>query len=176
MVAERLSGEAAVTVDAGAHMFSVAQAWRASGWGEFWISNGLSTMGYALPAAIALSIDDPDRPVVCMTGDGGLLMVAGELATAARFGGRLIVVVFDDASLSLIRAKQPPRDPESGTRFSPPDWAAVAEGFGLRAFRARSAGELRGVLEEALAGEGPALISVSTDPAPYGEMMRVLRG
>jgi len=52
----------------------------------------------------------------------------------------------------------------------------VAEGFGLRAFRARSAGELGKALEDALAGEGPALISVATDPAPYGEMMRVLRG
>lgn len=176
VVSERLGGEAAVAVDAGAHMFPVAQAWRAGGWGEFWISNGLSTMGYALPAAIALSLNRPDSPVACMTGDGGLAMVAGELATAARFGGRLIVVVFDDASLSLIRIKQSDGDPEEGVAFPSPDWTKIAEGFGMASFRAETVEGLRGTLEEALEGDGPALISVRVDPSPYTEMMKVLRG
>ena len=70
------------------------------------ISNGLSTMGFALPAAIGAALLDRDRPVVALTGDGGLLMCVGELLTAARESLRIIVIVFSDASLSLIEIKQ----------------------------------------------------------------------
>jgi thiamine pyrophosphate-dependent acetolactate synthase large subunit-like protein len=73
------------------------------------ISNGLSTMGYALPAAVGAALLDRDRPVVALTGDGGLLMCAGELLTAVRERLRIIVIVFNDASLSLIEIKQQAR-------------------------------------------------------------------
>ena len=69
------------------------------------ISSGLATMGFALPAAIAASLAT-DAPVVCLTGDGGLGMCLAELETAARLGRDLRVVVFDDATLTLIAIKQ----------------------------------------------------------------------
>lgn len=175
-VAEYLDGEAMVTVDAGAHMLPVAQAWRARKLKEFWISNGLSTMGYALPAAVALSINQPDRPVVCLTGDGGLLMAAGELASAARFGTRLIVVVFDDASLSLIRIKQSEGDPTEGVSFPSVDWTQVAAGFGMPSTEAQNKEELCAALEWAVRRDHPSLISVRVDPSPYKAMMKILRG
>lgn len=175
-IAQVLNGEAAVTVDAGAHMFPIAQAWRARGFGKFWISNGLSTMGYALPAAIALSVDRPELPVVCLTGDGGLLMTAGELATAARFGGCMVIVVFDDASLSLIRIKQAEGDPSEGVNLPPIDWVTVAAGFGLYSVEAHTHGDLRNALDEAADRNSPTLLSVSVDPTPYKAMMQVLRG
>ena len=73
------------------------------------ISNGLSTMGFALPAAIGAALVDRSRAVVALTGDGGLLMCAGELLTAAREKLRVITVVLNDASLSLIEIKQQAR-------------------------------------------------------------------
>src|SRR3546814_5054441 len=69
-------------------------------------STGLCTMGCALPLALGAQLAGPERPVVAFTGDGGLLMVAGELSTAAELGSKVIVVVFVDASLALIDLKQ----------------------------------------------------------------------
>ena len=90
------------------------------------ISNGLSTMGFALPAAIGAAladregapgaIHDHDAPVVALTGDGGLLMCAGELLTAVRERLRIVVIVFADASLSLIDIKQQQRGHAAGWR------------------------------------------------------------
>ena len=94
------------TVDAGAHMFQTTTYWHSLEPGELLISNGLATMGFALPAAIAAQLVHPDRRVVCFTGDGGLMMVASELETVARLGLPIVIVVFNDAALSLIEVKQ----------------------------------------------------------------------
>jgi acetolactate synthase-1/2/3 large subunit len=72
------------TVDAGAHMFQTTAYWHSLEPGELLISNGLATMGFALPAAVAAQLVHPDRRVICFTGDGGLMMVASELETVAR--------------------------------------------------------------------------------------------
>jgi acetolactate synthase I/II/III large subunit len=175
-LSELLSGHADVTVDAGAHMLPVAQAWRTRRPGGFLISNGLATMGFGLPAAIAVSSATPDRHVVCCTGDGGLLMVAGELATAARVGEHLTVVVFEDRSLSLIRSKQVGEQVGHGVDFPGPDWCEVARGFGLAATRVTSTDALTDAVRAAAAEPGVSLVSVATDPSPYAGMLRVLRG
>jgi len=67
-----------VTVDVGAHKLLILQMWEATQPKTFFVSNGLSAMGYALPAAIAMKLARPDVPVAAVTGDGGLLMYAGE--------------------------------------------------------------------------------------------------
>jgi acetolactate synthase I/II/III large subunit len=95
-VAAAAATRARVTVDAGAHMFPATMLWPVSEPNGMLISNGLSTMGFALPAAIGAAlmererapgaIHDHDRPVVALTGDGGLLMCAGELRTASASG------------------------------------------------------------------------------------------
>ena len=112
--------QARVTVDAGAHMFPATMLWPVAEPNGMLISNGLSTMGFALPAAIGAALADrrgarrdsrSRRPVVALTGDGGLLMCAGELLTAVRERLRVIVIVFSDASLSLIDIKQRQRQP-----------------------------------------------------------------
>ena len=72
--------DARITVDAGAHMFSAMAFWPALRQGDVLISNGLATMAFSLPAAIAMSLETPERPVIAFTGDGGLMMCAGELS------------------------------------------------------------------------------------------------
>ena len=121
--------DARITCDAGAHMFSVMAFWPALRQGDVLISNGLSTMAFSLPAAIAMSIETPDRPVIAFTGDGGLLMCAGELSTAAQHGARLCVVVFNDRALSLIAIKQEARQlARKGVDWPPGDFAGAPRG------------------------------------------------
>src|SRR5437773_1023698 len=139
-------------------MFPATMLWPVGEPNGMLISNGLSTMGFALPAAIgAALLSDPaqaghhlqDRPVVALTGDGGLLMCVGELVTAARERAR--VIVFNDASLSLIEIKQRQRQlPRSGVDIGRVDWRALAESVGVRGHVASTAQELAGALAVAL--------------------------
>ena len=166
-----------VTVDAGAHMFSATAFWDCAAPRDLLISNGLASMGFALPAGIAAALHDPARGAIAFTGDGGLMMCAAELATAAQQGARLVTVVFNDAALSLIDIKQQQRQlPPAGARFSPTDFARVAEGFGLRGFRATTPAEYRAALRAALAQEGPSLVDVLVDPAGYAAQLQAMRG
>ena len=80
-------------------------------------------MGFALPAAIASALAEPTRPVIGFTGDGGLMMCAGELGTAVQYRCRLVLVVFNDQSLTLIGARQRRRQlPNAGVDFAPADF------------------------------------------------------
>ena len=121
------------TVDAGAHMLLTVPFWEVDEPGTLLISNGLATMGFALPAAIAAALVEPDRHVVCFTGDGGLGMTLAELETLARLDLPVVVVVFNDSTLSLIAAKQSPQGHggDDAVRYRITDFAAIARGCGM---------------------------------------------
>ncbi|WP_207536769.1 thiamine pyrophosphate-binding protein [Sabulicella rubraurantiaca] len=166
-----------VAVDAGAHMFPSTTFWQAERPGDLLISNGLASMGHALPAAIAAAIHDPARGAIALTGDGGLLMALGELATAAAMGLRLVVVVFNDATLSLIDIKKGGRDlPSRSLDWPEADFAQVMRGFGGEAWRASSEAEFSDAMREALASGRPALVDARCDPSSYGRQIKALRG
>lgn len=165
------------TVDAGAHMFSAMAFWQARHPGGALISNGLSTMAYALPAGIARALANPDATTIVFTGDGGLKMCIGELATAAQYGARICVVVFNDCALSLIALKQQDRDmkPE-GVSWPRTDFSAVAHGFGVKGFRADTLEEYEEAISQALREPGPTLIDARIDPTGYRSQARSQRG
>jgi len=166
-----------IAVDAGAHMFPCTTFWQCERPGDLLISNGLATMGYALPAAIAAAWHDPARGALAMTGDGGLLMCAGELATAAALRLNLTILVFNDAALSLIDIKKGARDlPEGALDWPEADFAQVMRGFGGSAWRVADAQGLRAALREAQSTPGPRLIDVRTDPSSYPAQIKALRG
>ena len=168
---------ARLTVDSGAHMFAAMGLWQADAPNDVLKSNGLSTMGFALPAAIAAALEEPARPVVAMTGDGGLHMCLAELATAARHGCRIVAVVFNDSRLSLIDIKQQRQQRASrGVRFDDMDHAAVAEGLGCRGWRVAATDPLAPALMQAFAEDGPALVDVTVDPDTYNAQYEALRG
>jgi len=164
-----------VTVDAGAHFLAVMPFWPAASAGSVLISNGLATMGFALPAAIGAALARPGTPVVAFVGDGGLSMTLGELETIARLALPVTVVVFNDSALSLIEVKQ--RDGHGGlgaVRYRPSDFAAVARALGVEGVVATSEAELRGALDD---GWGKArLVDARIDPGPYRHLIRVTRG
>jgi acetolactate synthase-1/2/3 large subunit len=165
------------TVDAGAHMFSATAFWPCARPNDVLISNGLATMGFALPAAIASALHEPKRTAVAFTGDGGLMMCMGELATAAQENARIVVVVFNDGALSLIDIKQQSRKlPVSGVRWQRADFAAAMRGMGGRGYRARTLAQYRRALAKAFAGKGPALVDVVVDPSGYGAQLAAMRG
>jgi acetolactate synthase-1/2/3 large subunit len=166
-----------VTVDAGAHMFPATMLWPVRCPNGMLISNGLSTMGFALPAAIGAALVDRDRPVVALTGDGGLLMCVGELLTAVREKLRIMTIVFSDASLSLIEIKQQARRLQpSGVALGAVDWPALAGSFGVTSWSAATEVELDRAIDEALACAGPSLIEAKIDRTNYGATMRAVRG
>ena len=187
IAADAAASLARVTVDAGAHMFPATMLWPVAEPNGMLIANGLSTMGFALPAAIGAAladregapgaIQDHDAPVVALTGDGGLLMCCGELLTAVRERLRVIVIVFSDASLSLIDIKQRQRQHlSSGVALGAIDWCALARSFGAAAHGAETEAELERALALALAHRGPTLIEARIDPSTYSETLHTIRG
>lgn len=174
---EAFGGQPRLSVDAGAHMFSACAFWPGREARDVLISNGLATMGFALPAAIAAALDAPARGAIAMTGDGGLLMCLGELKTAAELGLNLTVIVFNDGRLSLIDIKRQDRQmPDLGLSWTPPDFAAVARGFGFHAWRIDTAAELGSSLAAAAQASGPRLLDIRIDVRGYREQLRALRG
>ncbi len=163
------------TVDAGAHFLAVMPFWPASAPLRLLISNGLATMGFALPAAIAAALARPGLPVVCMVGDGGLAMTLAELETVARWNLPVTVVVFDDAALSLIEVKQKHGQGGSGAvRFGPVDYAQVAAAMGLDAVVVTTPAEAAAVLADGW--DRPRLVDARIDPSSYASLIAVTRG
>ncbi len=166
-----------MSVDAGAHMFSATAFFPSAEPGDTLISNGLATMAFALPAAIAASLDDPTQPVLCFTGDGGLMMCLGELSTAVQTGARIVVIVFNDSALSLIDVKQQSRHlPTRGVRWQQHNFAATMQALGGLGLQASSEAEFVSALESALDAQLPCLIDVLVDPSGYPQQLKAMRG
>ncbi len=168
---------ATCAVDAGAHMFSAMGCWTADRPHGVLKSSGLSTMGFALPAALAAWLIEPGRRTVALTGDGGMMMCLGELSTASRLGAKVTVVVLNDAALSLIDIKQQRQQrPPLGVRYPRADFASAARGMGCAAWTVGEKDSLEDALNAAFAVDGPALVDVTVDPGGYRDQLAGLRG
>jgi acetolactate synthase-1/2/3 large subunit len=156
------------SADSGAHRILLSQMWQVEEPRGLVQSSGLCTMGCALPLAIGMKLAAPDRPVVSFSGDAGLLMVAGDLATAAELKTPVICIVFVDASLALIEKKQRERQMiNRGVDFARHDFAAIGRAFGGAGVRVRSRAELRDALGEALAAQTFTVIAAEIDRGAY---------
>jgi acetolactate synthase-1/2/3 large subunit len=171
-VTRRLRGlfppDTIVTTDVGSIKLLVSQAWRTTEPLTFLESNGLSAMGYALPAAMAAKFLAPERPVLCTIGDGGYSMVFADLETAVRHRLRFVTVVYNDSALSLIQVAQERRGyPDYGVRYGHVDFAAASAALGAWARRVRTIAELDAAVMEAVRHDGPSVVEVMIDPAEY---------
>jgi len=136
------------------------------------VSNGWSSMGYAIPAAMAAKLARPGREVVCLMGDGGFLMQAGEMATAARLGLKVLFVVLRDGRLSLIEAKQQRRSYRLVGIALHERWARTATTyFGVPCVPARTPKELRAALSRAARLRGPMIIEAQVDGSNYPDLL-----
>jgi acetolactate synthase-1/2/3 large subunit len=174
-VARHAPTNATATVDAGAHFLAIMPFWPAPSPLRLLISNGLATMGFALPAAIGAALARPGLPVICMAGDGGLGMTLAELETVARLRLPITVVVFNDAALSLIEIKQTAgQGDQRAVRYRPVDFAGVAAAMAIESMVAETVADLDRALENGT--NGPRLIDARIDPRPYTGLIKATRG
>jgi len=156
------------TCDVGSHKLLIGQGWTTKRPRELLMTNGLSSMGFGVPAAIAAKIARPDRPVVAMIGDGGFAMTATEVRLAASLGLPVVFVVFVDGSLNRIELKQMERSyPSTATRIEDTDLVALAGAMGCDGARADSVAELEKVLSDLDSLTRPLVVEARIDPAQY---------
>lgn len=139
-----------VTTDVGSHKYLFGQFWPSREPQTFFMSNGLSGMGYGLPAAIGAKLARPEAPVLAVLGDGGFSMNSQELETARRIGAPILVAVLSDQSYSLIQVGQQRRGLERyGVDFEAIDTVLAARSCGVRGCRVTSEEELTECAREA---------------------------
>lgn len=165
---EELPEDIILTSDVGSHLHLIGQFWNTRGKGKVIMTNGWSTMGFGIPAALAAQINFPEATVVCITGDGGFLMMAGEMITAKRYNLPIIVIVFSDGELNLIKIKQ------SWENISPYG-SIIYQGnlfeadkfLGIKVLNADSNESMRQAINEALSVDEPVIINAMIDPEDY---------
>ena len=163
-----LPDDAIATVDSGAHRILLSQMWGCEEPRTLLQSSGLCTMGCAVPLAIGAHLAAPHRKVVSFSGDAGLLMVAGDLSTAAEHGQNTVFVVFVDESLALIELKQRQRQlNNTGVDFRGHDYAAIGKAFGGDGYTVTNREELRAALEASETAENFVLIAAVIDKKSY---------
>ncbi len=165
-VGDSVGPEAVVTTDVGQHQMWAAQAWPFSRPRQWLTSGGLGTMGFGLPAAIGAALAEPDRTVVCISGDGSLLMNIQELATAAELDLDIKLVLLNNHAMGLVRQQQDLF--YGGNRFASDldpatDFPAIARGFGWRVLDLAERGFDSAALNDTLSARGPRFIHVPVD-------------
>ncbi|BBZ49928.1 acetolactate synthase large subunit [Mycobacterium heidelbergense] len=160
-----------VLVDTGATKMWMARLYPTYERNTCLISNGLSTMGFALPGALGVKLARPGVRVLAVVGDGAFLMNSQEIETAVRERIPLVVLIWEDGGYGLIEWKM---DLELGehyyVKFGNPDIVAYAESFGAKGYRINSAEELLPTLKAALDDDGVSLIGC---PVDYSENLRL---
>jgi acetolactate synthase-1/2/3 large subunit len=150
--------------DVGLHKLWIGRMFPAHEPGTVLIANGLAGMGFALPTAIGAKLVYPDQRVVAVAGDGGFLMNCQELETAVRLRTPMVVVVWENGEFGSIAWKQDKKfGRHFGVDFGNPDFVALAESFGMPAWRCGSAQDFAPRLRDALALDLPSLITVPID-------------
>lgn len=172
---EVLPEDGIMTCDVGAHLHLIGQQWRTPGPDLQLMTNGCSSMGFAIPAAIAAKLSRPEQQVCAVVGDGGFLMTVGELATAMRLGLPMVVILVTDRNLSLIRLKQTKKSySHYGIKLFG-DWYTSSKSiFGIPVLSASTVEEYRPALEKAFTAQGPVIVEVLIDPDEYDQLL--LRG
>jgi acetolactate synthase-1/2/3 large subunit len=165
---EELPENSILTADVGSHLHLIGQYWNTGSKGELIMSNGWSGMGFGIPAAMAASMSKPDSRVVCITGDGGFLMMAGEMVTAKRYGLPVIVVVLSDGELNLIKLKQSWKEiPPYGTLLYDGDLFGSDTFLGVKVIKADSKESMSMAIRKALSMNEPVIINSIIDPEEY---------
>ncbi|PSP89436.1 acetolactate synthase large subunit [Halobacteriales archaeon QS_4_69_34] len=160
LLREAMADEDVLLSDVGSHKSAIAQNYPTYEPNTCIISNGLASMGIAVPGAVAADLA-VESNVVAATGDGGFLMNAAEIGTATRLDLDVTILVFNDDDYGLISAKQEEHTGESfGTGLTNPDFVAFAESFGIEGHRPGSWEELAATLDRTVPAEGLALVEV----------------
>ncbi len=130
-------------------------------------SGYMGTLGYAYPTSLGAKVGVPDRPVVCIVGDGGFMYSSGELSTAVKYGINVVAVVFNDGAYGNVARDL---DQDFGGTYEAdlvnPDFVALAESYGAAGFRATNPEELTIAIKDAIDADSPSIVDVKIDRLP----------
>ncbi len=158
--------DAIITTDVGQHQMWTAQAYPLRRPRQWLTSGGLGTMGFGLPAAIGAALAEPDRQIICFSGDGSLMMNIQEMATAAENGLNIKVILMNNQALGLVHQQQSLFYKQNVFEATYPGMVSfikIAEGFGMSSCDLNEAQDPQAALREAMARPGPCLIHVRID-------------
>ncbi|MDO6587251.1 thiamine pyrophosphate-binding protein [Salipiger sp. 1_MG-2023] len=173
---ELVPADAVITLDAGNHTGWAQRFLRYARPGRQ-IGSTCGSMGYAVPAAVAASLQVPARQAIAFVGDGGFMMSGMEIATAVQHGGRPVVLVFNNGTYGTIRMHQEREHPEriSGTDIVTMDIGRISEGLGAVHIRVTQTAQFKPALLRAFDHDGPTVIELMTDPEQISTRTTVSR-
>ncbi|MFA6282361.1 MAG: biosynthetic-type acetolactate synthase large subunit [Candidatus Omnitrophota bacterium] len=163
-ISELTSPDTIITTDVGQHQMWVAQNYPFKKPRTLLTSGGLGTMGFGLPAAIGAALVNPNKKILCISGDGSILMNIQEFATLAELNLNVTIIIMNNGYLGLVRQQQEffYEKKYIASRFlARHSFKKIAQGFGLKAFELNSGGKVCSVLAKALSDCGPNLIDIN---------------
>ncbi|MGO3381078.1 MAG: thiamine pyrophosphate-dependent enzyme, partial [Loigolactobacillus coryniformis] len=156
--------EMTVTVDVGSFYIWMARHFRSYEPRHLLFSNGMQTLGVALPWAISAALLRPNTQIVSVSGDGGFLFTGQELETAVRLNLNIVQLIWNDGAYDMVKFQEEMKYGQSaGTDFGPVDFVKYAESFGATGLRVDQAGDLEKVLDQAFATKGPVIVDIPID-------------
>ena len=156
-----LTDDTTVTVDVGSHYIWMARKFRSYNPRHLLFSNGMQTLGVALPWAIAAALVRPNTQVVSVAGDGGFLFSGQDLETAVRKKLNIIQLIWNDGKYNMVEFQEEMKYKRAaGVAFGPVDYVKYAESFGAKGIRVTSPEELEAAIKEGYETEGPVLIDI----------------
>lgn len=160
----KVTDDMTVTVDVGSHYIWMARHFRSYEPRHLLFSNGMQTLGVALPWAISAALVRPNTQIVSVSGDGGFLFSAQDLETAVRKKLNIVHLIWNDGHYNMVEFQEKMKyQRASGVDFGPVDFVKYAEAFGAKGIRATSVEELEKALEEGFATEGRVIIDIPID-------------
>ncbi|EGQ5295363.1 acetolactate synthase large subunit [Enterobacter cloacae] len=166
-VAACVDDSAIITTDVGQHQMWTAQAYPLNRPRQWLTSGGLGTMGFGLPAAVGAALANPDRKVICFSGDGSLMMNIQEMATAAENQLNVKIILMNNEALGLVHQQQSLFYKQGVFAATYPgmiNFMQIAAGFGLHTCDLNAEEDAHAALQAAISRPGPALIHVRIDP------------
>ncbi|MDT2758197.1 acetolactate synthase AlsS [Enterococcus xiangfangensis] len=172
---KNVTDEMTVTVDVGSHYIWMARHFRSYEPRHLLFSNGMQTLGVALPWAISAALVRPETQIFSISGDGGFLFSAQELETAVRLKQKIIHLIWNDGSYNMVEFQEEMKyGRSSGVHFGPVDFVKYAEAFGAKGLRATNQTELEAAIQAGLATEGPVIIDIPIDYSDNKELGKTI--
>ncbi|MBU6984901.1 acetolactate synthase AlsS [Staphylococcus aureus] len=166
-----LTDDTTVTVDVGSHYIWMARNFRSYNPRHLLFSNGMQTLGVALPWAISAALVRPNTQVVSVAGDGGFLFSSQDLETAVRKNLNIIQLIWNDGKYNMVEFQEEMKyKRSSGVDFGPVDFVKYAESFGAKGLRVTNQAELEAAIKEGYETDGPVLIDI---PVNYKDNIKL---
>lgn len=161
---DRVTDDMTVTVDVGSFYIWMARHFRSYEPRHLLFSNGMQTLGVALPWAISAALVRPNTKIVSMSGDGGFMFSSQDLETAVRLGLNIVHIIWNDGNYDMVKFQEEMKYGDSAAvKFGPIDFVKYAESFGAKGYRVEKAADLNKVLDQAFKENGPTIVDVPVD-------------